>query len=335
MRFENGYGSVSLIDKNSKRRKPYVVKIHVGYIGEVGKRHAKRKTIGYARTRAEGRKMLEEYHNNPYDTELANATWKYIYDEWFKYKKGSGTGKAGLDHYQHAYSKTKDLDNIAFKDITLSMYQNVVDNSKVGHDTQKRIRNLYHQLYEYAKVIGIKLDNDFSSFINIEKSKKSEKHIPFSKKEINVLFKNRNKVIDLILFMILTGIRTNEFFKISEITDDYIITGSKTEAGLNRIIPLHEKIKPIFRDILNSKILDNLTLNKFYILFKEEMIRLNLKHYPYDTRHTFATLAKLCGMNDLARKKILGHSVKDLTDNVYTHLDFEFLKNEINKITID
>lgn len=55
----------------------------------------------------------------------------------------------------------------------------------------------------------------------------------------------------------------------------------------------------------------------------------------HDTRHTFATLEKEFNMKPSAVKKIMGHKLQDLTDDVYTHESIEYLKNEIEKIVID
>ena len=68
--------------------------------------------------------------------------------------------------------------------------------------------------------------------------------------------------------------------------------------------------------------------------FYPYMDKLGLAHTPYDTRHTFATLAKLYSVDEFCRKRIMGHKSKDITDDVYTHT-FKFkLFEEINKIEI-
>lgn len=130
--------------------------------------------------------------------------------------------------------------------------------------------------------------------------------------------------------MIYTGIRPNELFKISEYNEDYFVTGSKTKAGMNRTIPIHNDILDIYKNIRYC--IDDINKNSFYTVFKNELTRLNINHYPYDTRHTFATQWKLSKADDLVRKKIMGHSEKDLTNNIYTHLDIEFIKAELNKV---
>lgn len=61
---------------------------------------------------------------------------------------------------------------------------------------------------------------------------------------------------------------------------------------------------------------------------------LDIKHTPHDTRHTFATFADRCGMNQVAVKRIMGHSLKDVTQH-YTHKNISELLVEINKLKFD
>lgn len=57
-----------------------------------------------------------------------------------------------------------------------------------------------------------------------------------------------------------------------------------------------------------------------------------MKHRPHDTRHTFITLAKEYDVNEYIIKLIVGHSIKDITEKVYTLRAIEQLKKEIEKI---
>ena len=65
------------------------------------------------------------------------------------------------------------------------------------------------------------------------------------------------------------------------------------------------------------------------------MKKYNLKYSMHDARNTFATLGKEASMKPTAVKKIMGHKMKDLTDDVYTHESVEYLLNEIKKIVIN
>lgn len=66
---------------------------------------------------------------------------------------------------------------------------------------------------------------------------------------------------------------------------------------------------------------------KFIPIIREQ---LGINHIIHETRHTFATYAERCGMNELAKKRIIGHSVKYLTQRVYTHTEYRDLMEAIN-----
>ena len=331
MKNGNGYGTISLIDKKSKRRKPYRVQIHVGWTDE-GK--PIRKTIGYSKTRSEGRQMLAEYHDNPFDLDTKNITFKYLYDKWFDYKK-TRIAEVTLKKYIYYRKHYNNIENKPFLDITRIDLQNIIDNMKdktAGY--QDGVRNLYHQMHEYAKGNNIKVRADVSKFVNIKKAEESTLHQPFSEEELNILWNNRNEIIDLILVNIYTGCRPGELLKISEVHTDYFITGSKTEAGKNRVIPLNDKIKDIFHKIINTNLLKEIgTEDRLYHYYKRNFKKIGLdSHSPYDCRHTFATLMARANANEHCVKLIMGHKISDLTKRVYTHKMIEELIVEINKI---
>lgn len=331
MRNPTSYGTVSLIDKKSKRRKPYRVQIHVGWTDE-GK--PIRKTVGYAKTRAEGRQMLAEYHDKPFDTDMNNVTFKFLYDKWFDYKKTTGISEESLKRYVFIRKHFSPIENKPFIEITRSDLQTLVNNSNCKADYQSRIRNLYRQMYKFAKGNNIRVGADISQFVNIDKYEHSTLHQPFTDAEISVLWANRNEIIDLVLINIYTGLRPIELLKISEIHDDYFITGSKTEAGRNRVIPLNNKIKEIFHSTIKSGILSKIpNEDNLYRCEKREFKKLGLgSHTPYDCRHTFATLMARAKADEHCIKLIMGHRISDLTKRVYTHKVIEELIEEVNKI---
>lgn len=331
MKNPTSYGTVSLIDKKSKRRCPYRVQIHVGWTDE-GK--PIRKTIGYAKTRAEGRQMLAEYHDKPFDTDMNNVTFKCLYDKWYDYKKTTGIVDVSLRKYTFVRKHYEPLENKPFIEITRTDLQNIILTANVSAGYQDRIRNLYHQMYEFAKGNNIKVGSDISKFVNIDKQVASTLHQPFSDAEISLLWANRNEIVDLIIINIYTGIRPAEFFKISEVNENYFVTGSKTEAGRNRVVPLNDKIIEIFHKTINSNILSKIkTEDVYYHRFKKEVNKLGLgSHSPYDCRHTFATLMARANANDHCIKLIMGHKIADLTKRVYTHKLISELIEEVNKI---
>lgn len=56
------------------------------------------------------------------------------------------------------------------------------------------------------------------------------------------------------------------------------------------------------------------------------------KHTPHDCRHTFSMLCEKYNVKENDRKRMLGHSFRDITNAVYGHRDLEDLREEIEKI---
>lgn len=333
MRNESGYGTVSLIDKKSKRRKPYRVQIQTGWTDE-GK--PIRKTLGYTETRAKGKQMLAEYHNQLYDIDLSNTTFEYLYEKWFEYKKGTNLSESTLKRYKFYKNHYENIKFKKFIDITREDLQYIIDEmSESTAESQRKVLSVYSQIYRYCKGNNIKVGADVSILVNIKKSVQSTMHKPFTDEEIQKLWNSRNDIIDIVLIGIYTGLRPNEFFKISEVHDNYFITGSKTESGKNRVIPLNNKIKDIFQNLYNKEPFSKRfsSPDSLYQLIKREFKSLNLgSHSPYDCRHTFATLMARAKADEHCTKLIMGHRINDLTKRVYTHKLINELICEINKI---
>ena len=122
----------------------------------------------------------------------------------------------------------------------------------------------------------------------------------------------------------------------------------KTEAGTDRYVPIHPKIYNLVRSAYEHaieygsdtlffeterKIPVSLTYDKYRGRFKKVMEYNELSGFsPHCTRHTFITLAKNANVNEYAIKKICGHEISDITEEVYTHRSKDFLHEEIKKI---
>ena len=61
-------------------------------------------------------------------------------------------------------------------------------------------------------------------------------------------------------------------------------------------------------------------------------LNLNPEHRPHDGRTHFVTAAKKAGVDEYAIKYMVGHKISDITEKVYTKREFEWLKEEIEKL---
>ena len=341
MKKANGNGSISKL--SGIRRKPYIARVTLGWDEKTGRQI--RKTIGTFVTQKEAQKALIDYLDNPYDLDLANILFKDVYEKWsrLKYPKVSHSAILG---YQSAYNNVEKLHNMKIKDIKARHLQEAIDNCSKGQATKKKIKFLFGQMFAYAMQNDI-ITKDYSEFVDIGKASEESKREPFSNKEIELLWKHIDNIefIDTILIMIYSGFRIGELLELETKNIDLVnmtLTGGlKTEAGKNRLVPIHPKILPLIEKRYNK---DNqyLIINfkgkkmKYDNYYREKFIpimeQLNMKHRPHDCRHTFATLLSNANANATAIKKMIGHESYATTEKIYTHKDIEELRKNVELI---
>lgn len=253
-----------------------------------------------------------------------------------------------------AIKHLKKLHYLKIDQITLRMIQDVFDEDGSNHSTQVHMKTICTKVFRYAVVNQyIERNDDYTSYIRIAKYEESDMHRPYTINEILALKKADIPEAHIMLIFIYTGVRINELLNINrdnihidEKCDDdgterlisYMITGSKTKAGKNRIVPIHDDIKQFVIDELlkPEKRLVDVTYANFTtrtVLIKVNKL-LNTHHTMHDTRKTFATLCQMNNLNVYIRKKVLGHRMNDITFDVYTNESKNRLWTEINKIKI-
>ena len=253
-----------------------------------------------------------------------------------------------------AIKHLKKLHYLKIDQITLRMIQDVFDEDGSNHSTQVHMKTICTKVFRYAVVNQyIERNDDYTSYIRIAKYEESDMHKPYTINEILALKKADTPEAHIMLIFIYTGVRINELLNINrdnihidEKCDDdgterlisYMITGSKTKAGKNRIVPIHDDIKQFVIDELlkSEKRLVDVTYANFTtrtVLIKVNKL-LNTHHTMHDTRKTFATLCQMNNLKVYIRKKVLGHRMNDITFDVYTNESKNRLWTEINKIKI-
>ena len=164
MKRANSNGSVTKLSGN--RRRPYLVRVTLGWNEKTGKQI--RKVIGTYITQKEANKALADYLDTPYDLELWNITFKYIYDKWsqVKYQKVSNSAILG---YKSAYDNVEKLHYMKIKEIKTRHLQEAIDNCPKGLATKKKIKYLFGQIFAYAMQNDI-ISKDYSKYIDIGKT---------------------------------------------------------------------------------------------------------------------------------------------------------------------
>lgn len=228
--------------------------------------------------------------------------------------------------------------------------------------TKARIKSLFNLMFDYALEYEIVQTNfartfDISKDILKEKEEGKREYIPFTEKELQTLWDNVDKVkfVDWVLIQTYMGWRPKELatLRLDEVDLEkwYAQAGMKTDAGKQRIVPIHTRIRSLVKQnydyavSIGSPFLFNdksqthtgswkVTYDKYANRFDKviEALELNPNHRPHDPRKTFITRAKRAGMDEYALKEMVGHSIADIMESTYTVRDLEWLREDLEKL---
>lgn len=351
----NGAGCVHTLSGN--RKNPYEALITTGYeFNEITlKRKQIQKSIGYFPTREAAEAALDKYYENPYDVNIDTLTFSDVYEQWSK-RYFETIKPSAIRSVVSAYNHSKPLHNMLFKTINITMMKDTINNASTGPSTKGRMKSLYNLMYDYACESDIAKFNVARNFtikgVAKEIEKKRVSKIPFTQQDEDILWDNIDYGFTrMILIGIYTGWRPQELSSLERDNIDIVnwtmFGGMKTEAGTDRTIPIHNKIKNLVVYYYNQsegcKMLFNdfegqqgtfMTYDKYRGRFNKVMNWCKLKGYtPHCTRYTFITKAKDSKVDEYAIKMIVGHEISDITEKVYTHRNtLEFTRSELQKI---
>lgn len=352
MKLPNGYGSVYKLPGN--RRKPWAVRITVSRTqNKDGATKWKYKYLGYYETQREALNALAHYNENPYDMDANKITFAEVYDKWSAehYPKVSESNVKGC---KAAYKLCESIKDIKFNDIRKSHLQNVVDSSGKNYPTLRKLKILLSQIYTFAMENDI-CGKDYSQYVDIAQYKDRNPNkidrLPFDAGEIKTLWEwsDKNEYVSVFLMMIYSGVRIGELRDLKKedvhLEEKYFyIRESKTPAGI-RNVPIADKVLKFFECWMNKESkCDYLLVTRegrymhdrnFRDSYWQALINdmgLNPNHKPHDTRHTCVSLLTKAEVDERIIKRIVGHSGKGVTQQVYTHMDMEQLLDAINKI---
>ena len=151
--------------------------------------------------------------------------------------------------------------------------------------------------------------------------------------------------IDMVLIQCYSGWRPGELVDLKleniNLSDGVMKGGSKTDAGIDRVIPIHPRIRQLmikYSYLANHDRRQNLfTITKYKSYHTEfqnlmKTLGMDTTHRPHDCRKHFVSMAKRYGVDEYAIKKIVGHAISDITEKIYTQRDPNWLRTEIEKI---
>lgn len=367
-RLPNGFGQISEI-KNRNLRNPFRAMVTVGKTPD-GKPICKPlKPESYFPTYNDAYQALVEYNKNPYDLNPA-ITMLELYNRWLpEYEKTVKDTKAATSAWAYCSSvyKMRVMD-VRARHVKGCMEEGVAtvrgEEKKPNASMKNKIKSLFNLMLDYAleyELVDRNYARSFKLTDDVVKECQSVKkqHIAFTDEEMDRLWAAIGKKagVDILLIQCYSGWRPQELglieLKNVDLENGTFRGGMKTDAGEDRLVPIHSRIRPLVEakykeavaigsDYLlnwpdpNNRHKKNIKLT--YARYQQafgrivEELKLNPEHRPHDGRTHFVTSAKRYGVDEYAIKYMVGHKVSDITEKVYTRREFEWLKQEMEKI---
>ena len=321
MKMANGTGSITR--ESGNRRRPWRARVTESFDG--GKQRFR--TIGYYATKKEALLALADYVQNP--TERAQKlNLGTLHEEW----QNTLTVRPNtLRNYINAWVVLEPLKDRQVNSLTVHDYQNAFDRSGKFEPTLRLTKVILRQMLEYAYAHDY-IDGSIVGrikYLNVgSRTPNSHARSVFTESEIKELWQGDNWLNKALLVLIYSGLRISEFCNLESADIDLeqrIITvrQSKTKAGV-RTVPIARKILPLINDALSVKLSRE--------AFRSRLKSVYPNHTTHDTRHTFISLMADKGIDERITKRIVGHKGSGLTENIYTHLDFNLLLDSVDML---
>ena len=343
IRLPNGYGSVYKLPGN--RRRPWIARKTIGWTEEGRQLYY---TVGYFATKTAALEALAEYNKNPIG-EARDTTLGEIYEKWSE-KEYETLSRSTANGYRAVWKRLSALAKEPIRYLKTSHLQDVIDEmikEGVSRSTLEKAKTLAGILFEIAVNDDI-IKTNYARAIKLPKARKAKKETftDLEIRKIEQLAASGDVWAGTIMILIYTGMRVGEMVQLTRFNvdiDRWIITGGiKTDAGRDRVVPVHTKIKPYLQHWYESKgarlihrdgqpiSVDYYRKSIYYPTLERAGIERRLT--PHSTRHTFATLLNRAKVQTKHIQDLMGQTDYATTANVYTHPHVEELRKAIDSI---
>ena len=325
----------------------------------------------YFKTYNDAYAALLEYHKNPYDLD-SDLTVEQLYEKWTDKYFESLSSPSSERTIKSAWNYCSAVYDMRAKDLRARHIKGCMEDGTYVVDgkekhasptTKTKIKSLFNLMLDYALEYEL-VDKNYARTFNlsddvIKDVKEAKKdHIDFTDEEIKKLWDHLydTDYVDVILIQCYSGWRPQELglieLKNVDLENWFFIGGMKTDAGKDRLVPIHPRIRDLvkhrYQEAINlgSDYLINctdtkthrsslkMTYDKYRHRFEKivKKLKLNPDHRAHDPRIQFSTMAKRDKVDEYALKYMMGHKINDITEATYTKRKPEWLMAEIMKI---
>ena len=277
---------------------------------------------------------LKKQHARPADMNLHELNEIYL-----KSRDYNNLSKSQQDKLGYAWNRLKDLEFCGISTLTVDDLQTIVDRETSTYYPARDMKVMLSHLYDIAirkEIIHYKK----SEYLELPDAPKAQRNC-WTISEIASFWDDykSNPFTGYVLIMCYAGLRFGELSRIEipniHLEENYMIGGIKTEAGINREIPIHHKIKPIIERFIKGKKRKLLEMNEdnFYSKYWDLIKRTGARELPPQTcRHFYFTSMTAAGVQGGIIAETGGHSSYSTTMKNYVRIPLADKIKAVNQI---
>ena len=297
--------------------------------------------------------------NNP---KPVDKTLQEIYDLWEPwYSPRVDPDTFGC--YRAAFAHFKPLHGKIIRSISAGELQQCMDDCPRGHRTHQNMKCTAGLLWAYALDFNY-ADRDVTENLYIGKGASVQRE-PLTDIEVEKIRKEigKDRYAAYVYALCYLGYRPGEMLEIrkDQVHQEtinkqktwYIVEGKKTEAGRDRVVPIHRKIVPIIKKQLETegtdylfpmhvfnkkgeftgyKVMNDNYFNKYAFRPLADRLGIPKNKVPYSARHTFSDKLKDAEGTDKVKASLIGHSDYKFTQKKYQSTNLDELKKAMDSI---
>lgn len=277
------------------------------------------------------------------------------WEPWYKPRVDSAT----FGCYRAAFAYFKALHGTPIRQISAGDLQKCMDDCPKGHRTHQNMKVTAGLLWAYAYDQNI-VDRDVTENLFIGRGASVQRE-PLTDLEVEKIRQQigKDKYAAYVYALCYLGYRPGEMLEIRKdqvFEKDgalFIKEGKKTNAGRDRIVPVHEKIKDIIQEQLRTegteylfpmimmnrkgkfkgyKAMTDNYFNKFAFRPLADRLGIPKNKVPYSARHTFSDKLKSAAGTDKTKAALIGHSDYIFTQKKYQSTDLDELRKTMESI---
>lgn len=290
----------------------YKAEVVVGWYMEDGKKKKKVKTKIFTK-KADAVAALPgllSLYEKPKDINLHD-----LHEEYITSKAYEGLSASQRNKLTYAWNRWQPMEFRGIATLTVADLQEAIDKEAITYYPARDMKVLMSHLYNIAIRREVIAYNK-TEYVDLPESPKAKRE-SWTVEEVAALWEDykTNAFTGYILIMCYAGLRYGELATIRleniHLAEGYMIGGIKTEAGIDREIPLAAKIRPVILAMSEGRREKLLEMNedRFYETYWATIARAGLRNLPPQTcRHYYFSRMTAAGIQGGIIAEVGGHA---------------------------